>query len=141
MRPNAGVQPRRVSKANEDNLSARGVRCGSNLNSSNSLSVKERCSCASDGGCKCGHMELLVHSGGKDDQHDTSNHGDERKRDNRKLNKTKRAAEDKQPADDGENAEGVPTDWTAEQSWPPREHDVAKRLVTDADKRDECRTT
>lgn len=103
--------------------------------------MKERRNCAGESRCKCGHVELVMHDGGENDQHDADSNSDERERNNWELDYAKCAAEDQQPSDDGGDAGRMPPDRATKQGRPPRKYNVAKGLVTDADKRDERRAT
>ena len=83
--------------------------------------MKERRNCARESRCKCGHVELVMHDSGENDQHDADNNGNERERNDREFNEAKCAGEDKQPSDDGGDAERMPPDRAGPQgntTWP-----------------------
>ena len=99
--------------------------------------MKECCDGASRRPRQRGHMELVMHDSGENDQHDADNNRDERKRNDWEFDETESAAEDEKTSGDGENAESMPPDWAAQCGKRPRKNNEPSELVEHANECDE----
>lgn len=77
-----------------------------------------------------------MREGGENHQDATDNHHKKREKDDREPDEAQGAGQDKKTGDDGEDTQGVPPDWPAEQCRTPRKHDLACKLMAYTNERD-----